>query len=486
MASAAPDMLREAVRLMQAGRLADALRPARRAVAESPVCSTAHGLLARLLLGLGKPQDAEKVVASALRQPPGNADAYDALAFVSMQLGRYERASVLYGRAATLQPEEPRFWYNLASSERSLGRLLEAEAACDRAIQADQRHYQSYLLRSELRTQTESRNHIDEMHRLLSDPAAGDRAVMFLGYALGKELDDLSRYSEAFAWFTRAASVRRKSLVYDVAEDERKLRRIAEVYSCARQPDPSLAELSNRCIFIIGLPRSGTTLLERMLTRLPGVRTNGETDNVFRALDASARQDPGDIFASFAAADPRLVADHYLKAAGALGSDKVVEKMPLNYLYLGAIQSALPASTPLLMRRSPVDSCFAMYRTLFAAAYPFTYDFSDLARYYAAYEGLVKHWRRLFGHWIIDVSYEEFVYEPSRVGKLLADAIRVQWIDEAVEIERNQAASMTASAAQIRQPIYQTSVGRWRHYREQLGPLISALRNCGVTVSDAD
>jgi tetratricopeptide (TPR) repeat protein len=486
MTTPASDTLREAVRLMQAGRFEDALGPARQAVAESPVCSTAHGLLARLLVGLGQRQEAEIVVMSALSEPAGKADAYDALAFVSMQLGSHQRASLLYARAAALQPHDPRFWYNLASSERSLGRLLEAEAACDRAIEADRHHYQSYLLRSELRTQNESRNHIDEMQRLLTDRIAADRAVIFLGYALGKEFDDLGRYAEAFTRFTRAASARRKKLVYDVAEDERKLRRIAEVYPAPKESDASLVEVSKSCVFIVGLPRSGTTLIERTLTRLPHVRTNGETDNFVRALGMSAAQGPDDIFARFALADPRLVAERYLKSADALGSDKVVEKMPLNYLYLGAIQAALPASIPLLVTRSPLDSCFAMYRTLFAHAYPFTYDFDDLARYYAAYEALTNHWHRLFGDWLVDVGYEEFVKQPTRTGKNIANAIGAEWRDDAIQIEKNQAPSTTASAAQIRRPIYHTSIGRWRHYRSQLAPLVSALRRAGVTVNEAD
>ena len=144
-------------------------------------------------------------MSAALDRGPGTADAYDALAFVLLKLGCHERAGIaLYRRAATLVGGSARFWYNLASSERSFGRLREAEVACDRAIALDPHHYQSYLLRSELRKQSDANNHVAEMERILAHPKATDRAHMFLGYALGKELDDLDRHTEAFqsGWFS--------------------------------------------------------------------------------------------------------------------------------------------------------------------------------------------------------------------------------------------------------------------------------------------
>ena len=482
--SSAPD--REALRLMRSGHYADALHFARRAVAASLGCSPAHGLLATILMHLGQREEAQAVVSAGLDRGPGTADAYDALAFVLLQLGSYERANALYRRAAALGGGSARYWYNLASSERSFGRLQLAEEACDRAIALDPQHYQSYLLRSELRLQSDANNHVAEMERMLAHPNATDRAQMFLGYALGKELDDLGRHSEAFRWFSQAAAVRRRSLIYDVASDERKLARIAECFPLSDHAARTAHPGSACFIFILGLPRSGTTLLERMLLRLPKVRSNGETENLSRALLAEAPPDGADVFARAAMADFDRVGQHYAKLAGGTAEGKVIEKLPLNYLYLGAMQRALPAATPLLVTREPVDSCFAMYRTLFGEAYPFTYDFSDLARYFAAYRRLVEHWRRSLGEWLVEITYEELVKQPVRVGAYSADACGLIWDESAVEIHRGAGVSMTASAAQIRQPIYQSSVGKWRHYERHLAPLIVALRAQGVAVVDAD
>jgi hypothetical protein len=237
-------------------------------------------------------------------------------------------------------------------------------------------------------------------------------------------------------------------------------------------------------IFIVGLPRSGTTLLERLLTGLPDVVSNGETDNFARALlnatPARSEDSPEDVFTRAAGADPKAVAAAYASYAEAGNGASVVEKLPMNYLYLGAIRRALPGAALLLMTRSPLDSCFAMFRTLFGEAYPFSYDFEDLARYYAAYAGLISHWKRTIGDDLHEVRYEDLVAEPAPIGAKAAAHCGLVWRDQALDIQSNRSASYTASAAQIRRPIYSTSRDRWRHYREHLAPLVDALRRHGV------
>jgi tetratricopeptide (TPR) repeat protein len=455
----------QAFELMRSGRLEEALVLAERAVAGARVCSPAHGFLASILLKLGRVPDAERIVSEALQLETGVADAYDGLAYVSMAMGRHERANSLYRRATDLAPRVPRFWYNLAGSERSLGRLGEAEAACDRSIALDPTQYPTYLLRSELR--------------------------VFLGYALAKELDDVGRFDEAFHWFATAASARRSRLAYDVATDEHKLERIADVFPPASfgKPSDSRDTLqrpldSSRYIFIVGLPRSGTTLVERILTGLPRVRSNGETENFSRALLAAA-QGAGDVFQKAAAADPDAVAANYARFANPGSTDEsIVEKLPMNYLYLGAIQRALPDAKLLLIRRSPLDSCFAMYRTLFGDAYPFSYDFDDMGRYYAAYDRLMNHWRTVLGDRLHEVVYEDLVREPKRIGAIIAQHCGLTWSDAAVDIQNNQSVSLTASAAQVRRPIYGSSSGRWRHYHRHLVGLIATLRRRGISLPD--
>lgn len=213
------------------------------------------------------------------------------------------------------------------------------------------------------------------------------------------------------------------------------LLRIAEVFPSAPPGRFSPPPAAVNHVFIVGLPRSGTTLLERILTGHRGVRSNGETDNFSRAL-------------------------------------------------LGAIHRALPQATLLHAHRNPLDSCFAMFRTLFGEAYPFSYDFQDLARYYAAYQRLMQHWRNLLGERLSDVSYEKLVRDPANTGARVASLCGMTWDPAAVGVEKNAAVSWTASAAQVCRPIYGTSSGRWRRYRSQLRPLIAALRAQGVAIEE--
>jgi hypothetical protein len=175
---------------------------------------------------------------------------------------------------------------------------------------------------------------------------------------------------------------------------------------------------------------------------------------------------------------------HYCRALGEGAGRRWVDKNPVNFLYLGIIARSLPGARLIHVRRDPRDVCYAMYKTLFRMAYPFSYDLTDLARYFAAYERLMTHWRVLLGDRLLEVQYEDLVANQEPATRRLLDSCGLPWEEACLHFERNEAPCLTASAAQVRQPLYTSSVGRWRAVEPQLAPLLQGLRGAGVQYSE--
>lgn len=472
--------LRRARELWSEGKAASAVELALHQTQGFEVFTSVHAAVFDLLWSWGCRKEARLEFEGWAENLKPCANTYDALAFYARQLGDHEQSNEFYRRALSEDSNDPQLWYNFATSERTLGRLAEGSEACERALMLKPDLLSAVLLRSELAKATIGHNHIADLQARLSSDSS-DRAQMFLNYALGKELQDIGHNKGAFEAFRRGATIRRQNLDYDVAQDESKLARIEEVFQSLPASSSVQMNEGRRHIFIFGLPRSGTTLTERILSALPGVRSNGETDNFSSALLSCLGKGPGDIFERSAHARFDLVACHYNELACTQeGTDYVIEKLPLNYLYAGLIGAAFPSASLIWVRRDPLDTCFAMYRTLFGAGYPFSYDFDDLARYYASYERLMRHWETLMPGRMIQVEYEQLVTSPIEVGKTLAERCGLSWSNEAIDLSRNAAPSLTASAAQVRSGIYATSAGLWTLYRKELEPLATRLAELGV------
>ena len=410
----------------------------------------------------------------------------DAIGTLLAGMDDYGAARRAFRDALGRHPGHAPLWYNLASVERALGNLGEAEAACDAAILHAPDDFLAYLLRSDLRTQTAADNHVGEIEARLAG-ALPESGRLVLLYALGKELDDLGEYPRAFAAFAAGAAIRRRQLTYDVGRDIAKFERIRTCYGAATLARTSSFAQSARFGFVVGLPRSGTTLVERILSARSDVASNEETQNFAKALlDPRAAPElspPGDVFARAAAADMDFVAARYAELAGGAGQRLTIDKLPMNYLYLGPIHMALPQAPIILLRRSAMDSCFAMFRVLFGSAYPFSYDFDDLAAYYAAWHRLMEHWRsHLPDGRLCELRYEDLVSDAEETGARLTAYCGLEWQPEQMRFHEARRHSTTASAAQVRRPVYSSSVGRWRRYAEQLAPLERALKAHGIEV----
>ncbi len=366
----------------------------------------------------------------------------------------------------------------MAGVLRFLGRFEEAEALLDKVVAAAPGDFEAQGARSQLRTQTADRNHVAELERLLERPPAAWAGEVQLRYALAKEYEDLGRHDEAFDQFARGAAVRRRHLDYDVAGDVAAMTAIARTFDRAWLERPAEGAASEAPIFVLGLPRSGTTLVERILSSHPKVRSLGELNDFPAAVTALGRGAGKEALVAIAArAEPKALGEAYLArvADQAVGVERFIDKLPMNYLYAGLIAKALPGARLVLVERDPMASGHAMFKTLFNQGYPFSYDLDDLGRYIAGYLKLIAHWKAVLGERLITVGYETLVRDPAAETRRLIERCGLEWDEACLSPHRNPAPSSTQSAVQVRRPIYTDSAERWRRHKARLAPLARRL-----------
>jgi tetratricopeptide (TPR) repeat protein len=416
------------------------------------------------------------------------------LGLLMSRLSMQERALAHYQRAISLEPELGEHYYNIAAVHRFLGNFDEAELALAEAIEKNPEDFEAYKLRSDLRRQTPQRNHIDSLGLALKKYADKPRAAVQLHYALAKELEDVGQWQQSFVHLQQGASTRRKLMRYDVQGDLDTMAKLQEVY----QP-PMFDRGTEGCnnpdaIFILGMPRTGSTLLERIIGSHTKVYAAGELNNfavemmraVPRPTTAAASSNSINSKTERVAQSAHIkfseLGKNYIASTrpATESAQRFIDKMPVNFLYTGLIHLALPQAKIIHMKRQPLDACYAIYKNLFGDAYPFSYHFGDLARYYAAYEKLMEHWHSLMPGAIYDIHYEDLVADTEGQSKQVLEFCDLSWEPGCLQYYKNSAASTTASASQVREPVYNSSVGKWRHYSNELQPLIELLQNEGV------
>ena len=470
------------------GSLIEAVRFAAVAVETAPDDAGAHVDHARHLMALGDKAEALVATDRAAALEPDIPVLNDAIGSLYAFCDEQDRALIFAGRAVAAAPDNATFRSNLAMIQRMLGEFEAAEANFDCVIAQDPQQYRAYFARADLKRWSEAENHVDEIRQQLAMGVQDWRGEAAMHFALAKELEDIGDRKTSFASLKSGCDLQRANMRYDVAGD------VAAIDSIIAQQDKeTLGQLgdgnpSREPIFIIGLPRTGTTLVDRIIGSHSEVFSAGELNNFSLQMVAQVRK-------QLPSAKTKL---DFIKHStsldmAALGRDYVAstrprtgatahftDKLPLNYLYAGLISRALPGAKLVLLERHPVDACFAMYRTQFVGIYPFSYDLNDLAEYYLAYARLVDHWKRTLGARLYCVCYEDLVARQEEETCALIKYCGLHWEDACLDFHRNAAPSSTASAVQVRQPIYSSSIGRWKHFEEELEPLISALKAGGV------
>jgi Flp pilus assembly protein TadD len=436
---------------------------------------------------------AQATLAPLLERNFDDARLHEEVGSLCNQLGDYPGALRHFSRAVDLEPRNPEFLFNRAALQRYMGDAAGAEAGFDAVVALKPDEYEACNARSQVRTQTATHNHVAQIRSLLERTIV-PAGVVQLSFALAKELEDLGEDAASFAALRRGADTKRRHMRYDVETDLSIMERIREVFGSYLFQRPPAGHDGNDPIFIVGLPRTGTTLVERILGSHPAVCPAGELNDFSLALIDLTRRLPGPPPASrlefvdaTARIDFRALGEAYLTATRPMRDTRprFIDKLPFNFLYAGLIHLALPHARIVSLRRHPLDTCYAVYKQLFRDAYPYSYDLDELGRYYVAYDALMRHWDAVLPGVIHTVYYEDVVADVERETRRLLDYCGLPWDDACLQFHAGPQASTTASALQVRQPIYDTSVGKWRRFSSQLEPLRAQLLRAGIAVGDA-
>jgi tetratricopeptide (TPR) repeat protein len=455
-----------------------------------PTHGAAWAQLARLFASAGQPNRADAALRKAIENEDGNPVIQDLIGTVHQALGDQREALRWFESAAGQQPDQVAFLVNHAHCLVFLGRIDEAEVQLGRALELQPANPNAHWIRSGLR-KAKTRDYAQELEKLAARDWQNPQAIAFINYALGKQLEDLEEWDQAFTAFEKGGNARRQLVDYDEEGEEAMYAALDRLYTRewldSRPPgydDPSP-------IFVVGQPRTGTTLVERIITAHSQVHSAGELRQfgtaVRRQVDyRGAARFSAELFEAATDADPARVGEIYLATARKMRGDtpRFVDKLPSNFLYVPLILAALPAAKIIHLRRNPMDACFASYKQLFADAYPHSYRQDEMARHHARYYRLMECWRERFGDRFFEVAYEDVARNVEPNARALIDYLDLPWEDACMNFHRQDAPVATASAVQVREPAHTRSIGRWKRYERQLEPMRRQLQECGIPLTD--
>ncbi len=458
--------------LMKLGRYEEARERFRAAIAREPNHREAQSNLGVLLLLLGDFQDAENCFRRALILKATDVTARSNLGLVFVNTGRLEDARSEFDKVLRIAPRHADTLFGLGMLARSEGKFDEAEEMLRRALVANPQMPRAWAALAGIRKMTRS----DRVWlKRAEQTAAGLKSVheqADVRFAIGKYFDDLGKHSQAFESY-RQANELLKTLAppYEAAASSRFVDDMMRLYTPERIAQAAGASDSDRPIFVVGMPRSGTSLVEQILASHPAVGGAGELpfwNDVMRRHEAQVTQQV------LTLQTRRKIAENYLRTLSYHCPDSryVVDKTPLNCDYLGPIHSVFPKARIIYVRRNPIDTGLSCYFQNFNVTLSWSLDLSDIARYYTQHLRLYRHWRAVLpAGSILEVPYEELVSNQEAWTRTLLDFLGLEWDERCLQFHKTQRAVVTASYWQVRQPLYGDSVQRWRKYSKFIGPL---------------
>ncbi len=447
--------------------------------------------LAKLYCLVRRDGDAADVLRDAEGALPSDALSLDTMGCVYARLGDHRAALPHFERAVTLAPDDCQFRYNHAVTLNFLGDTAAAESALEALIALAPDNARAHHLLANLRKQRKDHHHVTRLRTAL-DRASPGRNRLLIGYALAKELEDLEEEALALDTLRTVNAEHRRTLDYIFQRDAANFDAMEAAWPSLSAGNASGAS-EEAPIFIIGMPRTGTTLVDRILSSHPEVESAGELQTMPLAVKqiaaTSGREvlDPETV-ARASIRDVGEIGQAYLRRAAAHRSGKkprFTDKFPGNFLYAGFIATALPQARIVCLRRHPMDTVLSNFRNLFAVSsryYDYSYDLLDIAAYYVRFDRLMAFWRERLGDRLLEIPYEDLVADQTQGTARLLAHCGLPWHDDCLAFHRNSAPVSTPSAAQVRRPIYTDSVARWKRHAEALEPVRQFLVDNGIAV----
>ena len=471
-----------------AGRIRAGIEHIGRAVALDPR-GEYRAQLSRLYILLRQDGEAAATLRLAEQALPSDALSRDTMGCVYARLGDHAAALIHFTEAVRREPRNIEYRYNQAATFNFLGRTDDADAALEALVALAPANARAHYLLASLRKQTPARNHIARLNKTRARAQDG-RDLLLLGYALAKELEDVGQPDEALDALCAANAEHRATLSYIFARD-------AVLFDAAEAawplPEAASDAPSDAPIFIIGMPRTGTTLVDRILSSHPNVESAGELQAMPLAVKKAAGTRTRTVM------DPETIAAAAQTEMGAIGRDflerashhrrdsglRFTDKFPGNFLYAGFIARALPAARIVCLRRSPMDTVLSNFRNLFAVSsrhYDYSYDLLDIAAYYVRFDRLMAQWREALPGRLIEVRYEDLVADQAGETRRLLAHCGLEWSDDCLSFHTSDAPVSTPSAAQVRRPIYRDSVARWKRHEAVLEPVRRFFEQSGIVI----
>ena len=414
------------------------------------------------------------------------------------QLGEHSKPLVLFQNGVIKQPNTAWLHFGLAETLRFNGDFAKAEAEYNAALRCDEHCYEAYYELVNLRTHTRETNHTRKIETLLNSGVRSKRGAAKLLYALAKEYEDFGEYKRAFINMVRAGELLAQINKYDVKSDVSLFKEMADTYTKEYVDSNTVAGgfESEVPIFITGMPRTGTTLVERILGShsevYPGGEHLGLITQLHELIPETEYASGGLVFLSKDLIRQSTRLDHKQLGVRYIESLRwriknhpyFTDKLPVNFYYIGLIRQALPHAKIIHLTRNPMDTCISNFKQYFTeGAYLFSYNLEDLSAYYMAYRRLMAHWHNVYPGVILDVSYEDLVNDIEGESKRMLNYCGLDFEPECLRFYENKTPTTSRSARQVREAVYTSSASGWKRYEKYVQPLVAHFRANGIPIN---